>query len=205
MLSHWAKDSLCLSLFPNPTVWLLLLWILALSFFCSFDELRLKTLKISDFLVKITCSCTLIIQRLVQSPEQAMSIKSIVTTFENFIKFHHHWFILHKYFWSININKAGYTANTSRGRVGRGGDAGFSTFRLVLTNGPTDRRTDGRTDKASYRVARPRLKTELNELSELKCLKTPSQMSSYANKHVFLYLHAHTNINTLLYWSFTKS
>ena len=38
-------------------------------------------------------------------------------------------------------NKAGYTANTSRGRVGRGGNADFSTFRLVLTNGPTDGRT----------------------------------------------------------------
>ena len=64
-------------------------------------------------------------------------------------------------------NKAGYTANTSRGRVGRGGNAGFSTFRLVLTNGPTDqwtngptdRRTNGRMDKASYRVAIPRLKS----------------------------------------------
>ena len=44
-----------------------------------------------------------------------------------------------------NKNKAGYTANTSRGWVGRGGNAGFSTFRLVLTNGPTDGRSDGRT------------------------------------------------------------
>ena len=26
-------------------------------------------------------------------------------------------------------------------------------------------------------------------------------MSSYAHIHVFLYLHAETNINTLLYWS----
>ena len=30
-------------------------------------------------------------------------------------------------------------------------------------------------------------------------------MSSYTQEHVFLYLHAQTNINTLLYWSFTKS
>ena len=42
-------------------------------------------------------------------------------------------------------NKAGYTANISCGRVGRGGNARFHTFRLVLTDGPTDRRTDGRT------------------------------------------------------------
>ena len=51
------------------------------------------------------------------------------------------------------MNKAGYTA-TSCGRVGRGGYARFSTFRLVLT----DQRTDGPTDKASYRVACPQLK-----------------------------------------------
>ena len=38
-----------------------------------------------------------------------------------------------------------------------------------------------------------------------RMLKTPSQMSSYAHEHVFLYLHAQTNINTLLYWSYTKS
>ena len=45
-------------------------------------------------------------------------------------------------------NKAGYTANTSRGRVGRGGNARFHTFQLDhygWTNGPTDQRTDGRT------------------------------------------------------------
>ena len=60
------------------------------------------------------------------------------------------------------MNKAGYTANTSRGRVGRGGNACFPTFRLDHhgpTNRPTDQRTDGRTDKASYRVACPRLKS----------------------------------------------
>ena len=34
----------------------------------------------------------------------------------------------------------------------------FPTFRLVFTDRPTNRRTDGRTDKASYRVACPRLK-----------------------------------------------
>ena len=58
-------------------------------------------------------------------------------------------------------NKAGYTANTSRGRVGRGGNARFHTFKLDHhgpTNQPTDRPTDRRTDKASYRVASPRLK-----------------------------------------------
>ena len=42
-----------------------------------------------------------------------------------------------------HINKAGYTANTSCGRVGRGGNGRFHTFRLVLTDQPTDRRTDG--------------------------------------------------------------
>ena len=54
-------------------------------------------------------------------------------------------------------NKAGYTA-ISCGRVGRGGNARFPTFRLDgygRTDGPTDRRTD----KASYRVACPQLKT----------------------------------------------
>ena len=43
------------------------------------------------------------------------------------------------------LNKAGYTANTSCGRVGRGGNARFHTFQLDHyrgTNGPTDRRMD---------------------------------------------------------------
>ena len=43
-------------------------------------------------------------------------------------------------------NKAGYTA-TSCGRVGRGGYVRFPTYRLVLTDG----RTNGRTDIASYK------------------------------------------------------
>ena len=50
-------------------------------------------------------------------------------------------------------NKARYTANTSRGRVGRGGNARFHMFKLEH-NGPME----GLTDKASYRVACPRLK-----------------------------------------------
>ena len=49
--------------------------------------------------------------------------------------------------------KAGYTANSSCGRVGRGGIARFHTFRLVLMDGPTDQwmdqQTDGRTDGQS--------------------------------------------------------
>ena len=44
----------------------------------------------------------------------------------------------------IDKNKAGYTA-TSCGQVGRGGNARFHSFRLVLTDGPTNQRTDGRT------------------------------------------------------------
>ena len=52
-------------------------------------------------------------------------------------------------FFRIFPNKAGYTANTSRGRVGRGGNACFPTFRLVR-DGPTNRRTD----KASYHQQR---------------------------------------------------
>ena len=62
----------------------------------------------------------------------------------------------------IPSNKAGYTANTSRGRVGMGGNARFHTFQLVFTDGPTDGRTDGptdRTDKGSYIVACPQLKS----------------------------------------------
>jgi len=41
-------------------------------------------------------------------------------------------------------------------------------------------------------------KIEFNDLNEIECSKTPSQMSSYVHKHVFLYLHAQTNINPLL-------
>ena len=54
-------------------------------------------------------------------------------------------------------NKAGYTA-ISCGRVGRGGNARFPTFQLER-DGPTDQQTNQRTDKASYRVACPQLKT----------------------------------------------
>ena len=39
-------------------------------------------------------------------------------------------------------NKAGYTANTSRGWVDRGGNACFPTFRLER-DGPMDGPTDG--------------------------------------------------------------
>ena len=56
-----------------------------------------------------------------------------------------------------NMNKAGCTANTSCGRVGRGGNAHSPTSQLDdprRING----RTDGWTDKASYRVACPQLK-----------------------------------------------
>ena len=45
-------------------------------------------------------------------------------------------------------NKAGYTANTSRRRVGRGGNARFHTFQpdhYGRTDGPTDGPMDGRT------------------------------------------------------------
>ena len=62
-------------------------------------------------------------------------------------------------------NKAGSTANTSRGRMGRGGNACFPTFRLER-DGPTDRPTDRPTDKASYRVACPQLKNRTNKHDE---------------------------------------
>ena len=48
-----------------------------------------------------------------------------------------------------------------------------------------------------YRIWNQKKKTELNELNELECSKTPSMMSSYAHKHIFFYLHAQTNMNTL--------
>ena len=50
-----------------------------------------------------------------------------------------------------------------------------------------------------------RKKTELSELNELECSKSPSHMSSYAYKLGFLYLHAQPNLDTLVYWSYTKS
>ena len=55
-----------------------------------------------------------------------------------------------------------------------------------------------------YHIWNQKEQTELSELNELKCSKIPSQMSSCAHKHIFLYLHAQVNINTLLYWSYTK-
>ena len=44
-------------------------------------------------------------------------------------------------------NKAGYTAKTSCGRVGRGGNAHFHTLQLVLMDGPINRPTDRRMDE----------------------------------------------------------
>ena len=64
----------------------------------------------------------------------------------------------HKIFWpKEKMNKAGYTA-TSCGRVGRGGNAHFPTFRLDHygpTDGPTDGRTDRRTDGPTDRRTKP--------------------------------------------------
>ena len=51
-------------------------------------------------------------------------------------------------------NKAGCAANTSRGRMGRGGNACFHTFQLD---------DPGWTDKTTYRVANPRPKRKLKE------------------------------------------
>ena len=57
----------------------------------------------------------------------------------------------------------------------------------------------------SFIVFEIRKNRQMSELNELKCSKTPSQMSSCAHKHVFfLYLHAQVNINTLLYCSYKK-
>ena len=64
-------------------------------------------------------------------------------------------------------NKAGYTA-ISCGRVGRGGNAtvrDYKCFKTLISSlfdscPRTDRPTDRRTDKASYRVACPQLKIE---------------------------------------------
>ena len=69
-------------------------------------------------------------------------------------------------------NKAGYTANTSRGRVGRGGNACFHTFRLER-DGPTNQRTD----KASYRVACPRLKIDKRDSTTLTRKMLTGQVS----------------------------
>ena len=75
------------------------------------------------------------------------------------------WVIEIKWIWHVNChmsssngqkrNKAGYTANTSCGRVGRGENASFHTSRLVFNDGWTDGLTDGPTDKGFYRVVCP--------------------------------------------------
>ena len=46
---------------------------------------------------------------------------------------------------------------------------------------------------------------EPNKLIELEYRKTPSQMSSYAHLHAFLYLHAQTSIKTSIHFSDLKS
>ena len=50
-------------------------------------------------------------------------------------------------------DKVGYTANTSRRRVGRGGNACFPTFQLER-DGPTDRPTDQPTERVVESRAR---------------------------------------------------
>ena len=57
------------------------------------------------------------------------------------------------------INKAGYMANTSRGWVGRGGNARFRTFKLDHhgpTDGWTDQRTNGPTDRRTHPLIQKR-------------------------------------------------
>ena len=48
-------------------------------------------------------------------------------------------------------------------------------------------------------IAFEKKNNELNELNELECSKTPSKMSRYAHEHVFFYLYAQKNVNSLLY------
>ena len=56
-----------------------------------------------------------------------------------------------------------------------------------------------------YPIKNLKKKTELNELNELEYLETPSQMSSYAHWHVFLYLLAKTYIKISIHLSHLKS
>ena len=58
----------------------------------------------------------------------------------------------------LKRNKAGYTANTSCGRVGRGENASFHTSRLVFSD-VIDGPTEGPTDKGFYRVVCPQLES----------------------------------------------
>ena len=44
----------------------------------------------------------------------------------------------------------------------------------------------------------------VNKLSELEYIKTPSQMSTYADWHAFLYLHALTSIKKSIHLSDLK-
>ena len=71
---------------------------------------------------------------------------------------------------------------------GQGRKHWFSTCRLVLTNGPTNRRTDGWTDKASNRVARPRLKKRLvksRRFLKNPCFSPTPNMPTLYISHIF--------------------
>ena len=85
------------------------------------------------------------------------------------------------------VNKAGNTANTSCGRVGRSGNACFHTFRLVLT----DQRTNGQTDKGSYRVACPQLKISNSCIISTEKLAWPSKRSLHQLIHSINHLFYH--------------
>ena len=85
--------------------------------------------------------------------------------------------LISTYVWQQLPNKAGYTA-TSCGRVGRGGNARFPIFRLVGYGRRTDRWTDGRTDKASHRVACPQLKSTYKALEKKRFEMSPAYSSS---------------------------
>ena len=116
--------------------------------------------------IVLHCLVTVLIQNVPRS-DARMNYKSysgasgrhVCIAFKNTVKLK---FYNTKCILGIHNNKAGYTANTSRGLMGRGGNACFPLFDSSVTdrptNQPTNRPTDGRTDKASYRVACPRLK-----------------------------------------------
>ena len=86
------------------------------------------------------------------------------------------------------INKAGYTANTSRWRVGRGGNARFHTFKLDH-HGPTDGRTDGQSLLQS-RLSATKKYANKSQRKQENCILVTGNMEGFAlSIHLFYCWH----------------
>ena len=110
----------------------------------------------------------------------------------------------------MNFSENWYTSShrhkNNTGKVSWTSEVWFTRYEKVLNRQQTNRLPDqDHLIVTDENFSSGTKKSELNELSELEYSKTPSQMSSYAHWHAFLYLHAQTRIKTSIHSSDLKS